>query len=68
VVADPPAAAAVLGDFLGTSPAGRQALLAALARARTSSVGRWRSLPGEQVGEVEAEIGPLLTRLGYPLA
>jgi hypothetical protein len=68
VVADPPAAAAVLGDFLGTAPAGRQALLAGLARARTSSVGRWRSLPSEQIGEVEAEIGPLLTRLGYPLA
>jgi hypothetical protein len=68
VVADPPATAAALGDFLGTSPAGRQALLAGLAGARTSSVGRWRSLPREQIGEVEAEIGPLLTRLGYALA
>jgi hypothetical protein len=30
------------------------------------SVGRWRAtLSGQDVAEMEAEIGPLLTRLGY---
>jgi Sulfotransferase family len=68
VVGDPAAAAGTLGDFLETSPPGRQALAAALAGARTSSVGRWRSLPAHQISDIEAEIGPLLTRLGYGLA
>lgn len=65
VVNDPAAAARVIGDFLETSPAGRQVLRAALAGARTSSVGRWRALPDIQISDIEAEIGPLLTRLGY---
>lgn len=65
VVRDPEAAATALGDFLETSPAGRQALRAGLAQARTSSVGRWRALAEHDVAEIQAEAGPLLSRLGY---
>jgi hypothetical protein len=33
---------------------------------RDSSIGRWRSeLTPEQLGDVEAEAGPLLRELGY---
>jgi hypothetical protein len=66
LVRDPGGAAGLLAGFLETSPAGRQALRDGLARARTGSVGRWRDgLAEDQVAEVEAEIGPLLSRLGY---
>lgn len=66
VVSDPMAAAASLGEFLGASPAGQEALRAGLAGASVSSVGRWRQALGDQeIGQVEREIGPLLTRLGY---
>jgi Sulfotransferase family len=66
VVADPAGTEAQLADFLATSPAGRRALRDSLAEARTTSVGRWRGvLADHEVDEVRAEIGPLLTRLGY---
>jgi hypothetical protein len=66
VVADPMAAAQTLGEFLGTSPAGLDALRAGLGRARPDSVGRWRKrLKEHDVAEVEREIGPLLSLLGY---
>ncbi|MGH3258692.1 MAG: sulfotransferase family protein [Streptosporangiaceae bacterium] len=67
MVADPADTADRLAGFLGTSPGGRSELRAAMARARPDSVGRWRvTLNGPDVAGVEAEIGPLLTRLGYP--
>jgi hypothetical protein len=66
VVTDPMTAAEALADFLGATPAGLQALRGGLAGARRSSVGRWRkTLSQEQIIEVEDEIQPLLTRLGY---
>jgi len=66
VVSDPMTAAKVLAGFLGASPAGLEALRGGLARARPDSVGRWRkALSQDQAIEVEREIGPLLTRLGY---
>jgi hypothetical protein len=66
VVADPATATEVLADFLGTSPAGRDALRGGLAGARPGSVGRWRNaLSQQQVASVEREIGPMLARLGY---
>jgi hypothetical protein len=66
VVHDPAGAAGLLSDFLGASPAGRQALRAGLAEARPGSVGRWRAaLRAEEVSAVEKETGALLTRLGY---
>lgn len=66
VVSDPAGAAVVLGEFLGASAAGQEALQAGLARARTDSVGRWRKVLGEdEVAGVEREIGPLLAQLGY---
>jgi sulfotransferase family protein len=56
----------VLGEFLGTSPAGLEALRDGLAGANPDSVGRWRKeLSETQAAEVEHEIGPLLTKLGY---
>jgi hypothetical protein len=67
MVADPADTADRLAGFLGTSPGGRGELRAAMARARPDSVGRWRAtLNGPDMAGVEAEIGPLLTRLGYP--
>jgi len=66
VVSDPGEAASSLGEFLGASAAGQEALLAGLAWASAASVGRWRKALGEEeITEVEQEIGPLLTRLGY---
>ncbi|HEY2692403.1 MAG TPA: sulfotransferase [Streptosporangiaceae bacterium] len=66
VVADPDGAAELLADFLATSPTGLRALRGGLAEARTTSVGRWRSvLDDHKVAEVQSEIGPLLSRLGY---
>jgi hypothetical protein len=66
MVTDPVATADALADVLGLSPAGRVALQAGLARARPDSVGRWRTALGErELADVLAEIGPLLTRLGY---
>jgi hypothetical protein len=66
MVADPAGIADRLAGFLGTSPGGRDKLRAAMTRARPDSVGRWRAaLSGQDVAEVEAEIGPLLNRLGY---
>jgi hypothetical protein len=59
-------AAKALAEFLGTSPAGLEALRGGLAGASPDSVGRWRkALNGDQVLEVEREIQPLLGRLGY---
>ncbi len=66
VVGDPPATARLLADFLATTPAGERALQDGLATARVSSVGRWRKILGNsERAQVEAEIGPLLARLGY---
>jgi hypothetical protein len=66
VVTEPMTAAKALADFLGTSPAGLEALRGGLAKARPDSVGRWRkALNGDQIIEVEREIQPLLGRLGY---
>jgi Sulfotransferase family len=66
VVADPGAAADKLGEFLGASPAGLEALREALGKARGDSVGRWRkTLDEDQVASVNREIGLLLTKLGY---
>jgi len=66
VVSDPMGAATTLGEFLGTSAAGQQALRAGLARASSDSVGRWREALGErEIIQVEREIGPLLVQLGY---
>jgi hypothetical protein len=66
VVRDPAGTARLLAGFLGTTPAGHQAVAAGLAEAKPGSVGRWRSaLTGHQVAEVEQETGDLLTRLGY---
>lgn len=66
VVSDPMTAAGLLADFLETTPAGRDALRAGLAKAKPNSVGRWRTALGEpEIREVENEIGPLLAHLGY---
>ena len=66
VVSDPAGTAGQLAEFLGASPAGRQALRSGLDGAKTSSVGRWRSaLSADEVAEIDGEIGPLLSRLGY---
>jgi hypothetical protein len=66
LVRDPAGAAGLLAAFLETSPSGLQALRDGLAQARTGSIGRWRDILDEQeVADVEAEIGPLLSRLGY---
>ena len=66
MVSDPAATADTLADFLELPPAGRAELHAGLARARPDSVGRWRVALGErELADVLAEIGPLLTRLGY---
>jgi hypothetical protein len=65
-VSDPMSTADLLGEFLGASAAGRQALRAGLARARMDSVGRWRKALGERERtDVEREIGSLLARVGY---
>jgi hypothetical protein len=66
VMADPMATAEVLAGFLGTSPAGLEALRGGLAGARPDSVGRWRkALSEHQAAEVGREIRPLLATLGY---
>ena len=66
VVSDPMGTADVLGEFLGASAAGQEALRTGLARARADSVGRWRkALDDRENRDVEREIGPLLDRLGY---
>ena len=66
VVRDPAGTAELLAGFLETSPAGLAALQAGLAQAKTSSVGRWRDVLTEpEIADVNAEIGPLLSRLGY---
>jgi hypothetical protein len=66
LVHDPARAASQLADFLETSPAGLRSLRDGLSQARTSSVGRWRGILAERdIAEVRAEIGPLLSRLGY---
>lgn len=66
LVQHPGPAAELLAEFLGTSPAGLEALRAGLSRARPDSVGRWRAALGpDEITDVEHEIGPLLARLGY---
>jgi len=66
MVSDPATTAAMLADFLELPPAGRAGLHASLARARPDSVGRWRAALSErELAAMLAEIGPLLTRLGY---
>jgi len=66
VVSDPMHATDLLAGFLGTTPAGLEALRAGLSKAKPGSVGRWRkALDEPQVDDVQQEIGPLLARLGY---
>lgn len=66
MVSAPAGTADALARFLNLSPAGRTELGAGLARARPDSVGRWRSALGPaELADVQAEAGPLLTRLGY---
>jgi Sulfotransferase family len=66
MVTDPGRSSDRLADFLGLTPAGRQALHASLSRARPDSVGRWRAALGErELADIYDEIGPLLARLGY---
>jgi hypothetical protein len=66
MVSEPHVAADLLADFLELAPDARAGLHAGLARARPDSVGRWRAALGEpELTDVLAEIGPLLTRLGY---
>jgi hypothetical protein len=65
-VTDPLGTADALAEFLGTSPAGLEALRAGFSRARPDSVGRWqKTLDENELADVEREIGPLLSRLGY---
>lgn len=60
---DPEAAAASVAPELGIDPA---RFGAALAKAHSDSVGRWRrELSEEQVADVEREAGALLRELGY---
>jgi len=66
MVADPGATADMLADFLELPPADWAGLHASLNRAKADSVGRWHAALGErELADVLAEIGPLLTRLGY---
>jgi Sulfotransferase family len=66
MVGDPAGTADMLAGFLGVPARGRDDLRAAMGRARPDSVGRWRAaLGGGDLAEVQAEIGPLLDRLGY---
>ncbi len=66
MVGDPAGTADMLAGFLGVPAAGRDELRAGMGRARPDSVGRWRAaLGGGDLAEVQAEIGPLLDRLGY---
>jgi hypothetical protein len=63
VASDPERVGAELAVFVD-APA--EPLVAALARAHTGSVGRYRrDLDAEQLTDVEAEAGPLLHELGY---
>jgi len=65
VVQHPERAAATIAAFFGHAepPA---PLLAALRRADTSSIGRWRTaLDADGLADVEREAGPLLRELGY---
>ncbi len=66
MVSDPATTADTLADFLELPSADRAALHASLSRVRSDSVGRWRAALGEgELAGVLAEIGTLLTRLGY---
>lgn len=66
MVGNPAATADMLADFLDLSLAGRDRLHEGLTRVRTDSVGRWRRTLGQpELADVLAEIGPLLSRLGY---
>jgi hypothetical protein len=66
MVSDPARTAHMLASFLRASAAGRDELQAGMARARPDSVGRWRAALSESdIAAVQAEIGPLLARLGY---
>ena len=63
LVTDPATAVGELSRALGVP---MEAMTAALASAHASSVGRWqRDLTPEQLADVEAEAGDLLTTLGY---
>lgn len=60
---DPEGAAANVGPALGVDV---ERLAAALGKAHSDSVGRWRrELSPEQLEDVEREAGPLLEELGY---
>ncbi len=66
MVSDPAGTADMLAGFLGASAAGRDELRTGMGRARPDSVGRWRAgLSDSDLRDVQTEIGPLLTRLGY---
>jgi hypothetical protein len=67
LVANPAATAEGVLDFLGiTAEPSRRRFTAAMERADGRSVGAWRRRFSEsEVAEIEAEIGPLLRKLGY---
>jgi len=66
MVSNPDETADKLADFLRLPSAGRESLHVSLARAKTTSVGRWRAvLSDSELANVLAEIGPLLASLGY---
>lgn len=66
LVADPAAAAAPVAERLGVSVA---EVAVVFAQAHDRSAGRWRrDLTAAQIADVEAEAGPLLVALGYPLS
>lgn len=66
LVADPAAGSQRLADFLDIPAQERAPLAQALATARTSSVGRWKSaLSPVDLAAVERQCTPLLRTLGY---
>lgn len=66
LVADPVSAAGRLSTLMTLQRSAQASLAEALALAKPTSVGRWRSrLDDQEQAAVEAQCGPLLHRLGY---